>query len=108
DMALNRRPARPAMVGGPARRRPAAGVEAPLPGDDLVLGQRPARRHLSADVWRQLAPDKFPHVLAEGLFLGGEIEIHQAAAARSATSAFWPAVSAVGRRVARSTKTCTK
>src|SRR5262249_31291373 len=76
DVALERRPAGPAVFLGPARRHPAFLVEDLLPARVVVLAEVKALLDLVLDVGRELVADEGAHLLAEGAQLGRKIEIH--------------------------------
>src|SRR5215207_4634723 len=76
DVLPHRVPAGAAPLDRPMRHRPALGVEDAGPFDELVLRGVMAHDELVADALRQRGAEEFADFLAEGVFLGGEAEVH--------------------------------
>ncbi|MNE79953.1 hypothetical protein D3C80_1764840 [compost metagenome] len=76
DVLLDHAPAGAAVLHRPADGQPAALVEQAHPGDLILPVEALAVTATRRDVGRQPVAQKFAHFLAEGLFGGGELDIH--------------------------------
>src|SRR5579883_1409238 len=76
DILLDRAPGLAAPFERPARHGPAALIQNPLRGDDVVLLKFMAFLGFPADLLRDLGLTKPPYLLPEGLFLRGKTQVH--------------------------------
>ena len=73
---LHGAPSGAAMGLRPVVGQPAAGVEDGVPFFLVGFAQALAGFHLVGNAGGQMVPQEGPHIVAEGLLLGGELEIH--------------------------------
>ena len=76
DVALHRRPAAAAPLHRPAGRDPALAIQDALPTDEVVLAHALVLQHLARDVGGKFGLEEATHLVAEGAFRGGVLDVH--------------------------------